>query len=542
MHGSGVILSAKIDSAELYNRAQSRLNNQLSKTIIDSTNKNKNGLHEDLIYQSKQEIQNQEFLHEKIKQLVSLNAIYRDMRMDLSLEVLCLNILKHIKQAIQCSDELVIPFIEIDGKAYALEKINVSLTSHLSANIIANENLRGSIEVSYHDEKPFLQAVEQDFINTIADELGAWLARQQIAVLHGKLLQDVRMIEHALDAHAIIAITNKQGKITHINNKFCQVSKYSREELLGQDHRIINSGHHSKAFMTNLWKTIASGNIWRNKIKNRAKDGTFYWVDTTIVPFLDEYDKVYQYVAIRTEVTDYILLEREMEERMAELARSNDELAQFAYVVTHDLQEPIRAITGFVQLLKRRCHDQLDEKANEYIAHTLEGAKRMQMFIDALLSYSQVNGDQSFVMVDCGELLESVLTNLSATIHETQAVITHDPLPNILGVPFQLMQLFGNLISNALKFHGDQTPKIHITAVAKADSYVFSITDNGIGIDTQYKERIFRVFQRLNTRSEYSGAGIGLSICKKIIEQHNGEIWVESKLGEGSTFYFTTQK
>lgn len=538
---SDVILSAKIDSAELYDRAQSRLNNQLSKTIDDSKNKTKKGLHQDLIYQSQLEIQNQEFLYEKIKQLVSLNAIYRDMRMGLSVEALCLSILEHIKQAMQFG-ELAIPFIEIDSKTYALEKADVSLTSYLSANVIVNENQRGSIKVFYRKEEPFLLPDEQDFINTIADELGSWLVHQQIAVLREQLLQDVKMIEHALDAHAIIAITNIQGEITHANNKFCHVSQYSREELLGQDHCIINSGHHPKAFMTNLWATIASGSIWKNKIKNRAKDGSFYWVDTTIVPFLDENGEVYQYVAIRTEITEHILLENKMEEHMAELARSNDELAQFAYVVTHDLQEPIRAIAGFVQLLKRRCHDQLDEKANEYITHTLEGAKRMQMFIDGLLTYSQVNADQSFVMVDCAVLLDSVLTNLSATINETQAVITHDPLPSVPGVSFQLVQLFGNLISNALKFHSEQIPRIHITVASKTDSYVFSITDNGIGMDPQYKERVFRVFQRLNTRREYPGTGVGLAICKKIIDHHNGKIWVESKLGEGSTFYFTIQK
>lgn len=539
--GSDTTLSAKIDSAVLYDRTQCRLNNQLSKAIVGQEKQSKKGLHQHLLYQSSTEIQNQEFYHEKIKQLVSLNAIYRDMQLDLSVDALCLRILGHIKQAMQFV-EWAIPLIEIDGKPYTLEKNVAPLTTCLSADIVINKKQRGRIKVFYSAENTFLLPDEQDYINTIADDLSAWLARKHVIVLREQLLQDINMIEHALDAHAIIAITNKKGRITHANNKFCLVSKYSREELLGQDHRIINSGYHSKTFMSNLWKTIASGNIWKNKIKNRAKDGSFYWVDTTIVPFLDEAGNVYQYVAIRTEITEHILLEQELEERMAELARSNDELEQFAYVVTHDLQEPIRAIAGFVQLLKRRYHDQLDEKANEYISHTLEGAKRMQMFIDGLLTYSQVNADQSFVTVDCDSILDNVLINLSATIDETQAVITHDPLPSVPGISFQLMQLFGNLISNALKFHSQQSPRIHISVVSKKDSFVFSIKDNGIGMEAQYKERVFRVFQRLHTRREYPGTGVGLAICKKIIDHHNGEIWVESKLGEGSTFYFTIQK
>ena len=314
---SDVILSARIDSAELYDRAKSRPNNQLSKTIIDSKNKTKKGLHQHLIYQSKLEVQNQEFLYEKIKQLVSLNAIYSDMQMDLSVEALCLRIHDHLKQAMQFV-ELALPIIEIDGKTYALKKIDTTPTNGLSANIFVNENQRGSIKVFYREEKPFLLPDEQDFINIIADELGSWLTHQRDAILREQLLQDVNIIEHALDAHAIIAITNKQGKITHVNNKFCHVSKYSREELLGKDHRIINSGHHSKAFMKNLWKTIVSGSIWKNKIKNLAKDGSFYWVDTTIVPFLDENGKVYQYVAIRTEITEHILLENKMKENISE--------------------------------------------------------------------------------------------------------------------------------------------------------------------------------------------------------------------------------
>jgi len=215
-------------------------------------------------------------------------------------------------------------------------------------------------------------------------------------------LNDVRMTERAINEHAIVAITDSCGKIQYVNQKFCAVSKYSADELIGQDHRIINSGYHARDFFRNLWSTISKGKIWKGEIRNRAKDGNFYWVDTTIIPFLDENGSSYRYVAIRTEVTAHKKLEAKMEDQVAELARSNDELEQFAYVVTHDLQEPLRAITSFVQLLKKYCNDRLDERANDLIAHAVAGANRMQMLIDDLLTYAQVNSSQAMVEVNCG--------------------------------------------------------------------------------------------------------------------------------------------
>ncbi len=347
------------------------------------------------------------------------------------------------------------------------------------------------------------------------------------------------MIERALDEHVSIAITDKNGKIEYVNNKFCSVSKYSSEEILGQDHRIVNSGYHSKAFMHNLWSTITQGKTWKGELKNRARDGTFYWVDTTIVPFLDQNGVPYQYVAIWTDVTGYKQLEERMEEQVKELARSNDELEQFAYVVTHDLQEPLRAINSFVQLLKKYCDHQLDERANDLISHAVAGTNRMQVLIDDLLTYAQVNANQTLIQVDCEKLLNNVLTDLSVIIGECNALITHDKLPMVTGIPFQLIQLFTNLINNALKFQREQPPKIHIGIEENLNEWIFSVTDNGIGIEEQYLERIFRVFQRLHSRREYVGTGIGLAICKKVVEHHGGRIWIKSELNVGSSIYFT---
>ena len=230
----------------------------------------------------------------------------------------------------------------------------------------------------------------------------------------------------------------------------------------------------------------------------------------------------------------------ELVEINAELARSNAELEQFAYVATHDLQEPLRAVASCVQLLQKRYEGQLDEHAQEFITHAVDGTKRMQTLINDLLAYSRISTHaQEFAATDCEVVLEEALANLMVAISESGAVVTRDPLPTVSGDATQLTQLFQNLIGNALKFRGDPPPKIHVGAALENGDWRFSVADNGIGLESQYFERIFQVFQRLHTRKEYQGTGIGLAICKKVVERHGGRIWAESQPGEGATFCFT---
>jgi light-regulated signal transduction histidine kinase (bacteriophytochrome) len=225
------------------------------------------------------------------------------------------------------------------------------------------------------------------------------------------------------------------------------------------------------------------------------------------------------------------------------LERSNAELEEFAYVASHDLQEPLRAIEGCAQLLRERYLDKLGSLGDKLITHTVEGVVRMQALIDDLLTFSRLETRGNlFEHTDCSAVLELVLSNLSAAVEKTKAVITHDAMPNILADETQLIQLFQNLISNALKFCGDRNPRIHIAAISKRNEWFFSVQDNGIGIDPQHFERIFHVFQRLHTRREYPGTGIGLAVCKKIVQRHGGRIWVESEPTKGSIFYFTIPK
>jgi len=233
-------------------------------------------------------------------------------------------------------------------------------------------------------------------------------------------------------------------------------------------------------------------------------------------------------------------LEERVRERTAELARSNAELEQFAYVASHDLQEPLRMVRSFVELLQQRYAGQLDAEADEFIGFAVDGAARMQALIRGLLAYSRVDRRTSSPgPVDCDRLVQNALRNLQVAIAEAKAQVTHDPLPTVTGDETQLLQLFQNLLGNAIKFRNEAAPRVHIAAARRGAEWVFSVRDNGIGFDPQYAERIFMIFQRLHTREEYGGTGIGLAVCKKIVECHGGRIWAESAPGQGSTFYFT---
>ncbi|MCC5628554.1 GAF domain-containing protein [Nostoc sphaeroides] len=247
------------------------------------------------------------------------------------------------------------------------------------------------------------------------------------------------------------------------------------------------------------------------------------------------------------------LLEKQSQQSQ-ELARSNAELEQFAYVASHDLQEPLRMVTSYLQLLERRYKNQLDANADQFINYAVDGARRMQTLINDLLNYSRVSTrGQPFITVNCSIVLEQAIANLQIAIADNKAIVTYDSLPEVMADTTQLIQVFQNLIGNAIKFCRHQQPRIHIgvakpngnldgeslNVIPSVDEWLFWVRDNGIGLESQYAERIFIIFQRLHGRDKYPGTGIGLAICKKIIERHGGRIWVESKLGQGSTFYFT---
>jgi light-regulated signal transduction histidine kinase (bacteriophytochrome) len=245
-------------------------------------------------------------------------------------------------------------------------------------------------------------------------------------------------------------------------------------------------------------------------------------------------------IRLSVELDERRKAERQLAQYAEELTRSNAELEQFAYVASHDLQEPLRMVASFTQLLGKRYRGKLDQDADEFIGFAVDGATRMQRLINDLLAYSRVGTrGKSFKSTDCQVILREARDNLMKAIEESGAVITQDPLPTVEGDEVQLIQLFQNLVANAIKFRGPEPLQIQVSAEQKGPEWVFAVKDNGIGIAPEHQERIFSIFQRLHQRSEYPGTGIGLAICKKIVERHGGRIWVESRLGKGSTFYFS---
>jgi PAS domain S-box-containing protein len=270
-------------------------------------------------------------------------------------------------------------------------------------------------------------------------------------------------------------------------------------------------------------------------------DGSIRVLNTLAeVAEFDENGKPNIIIGTNQDITERKEIEVKLSENIRNLARSNQELEQFAYVASHDLREPLRMITSFLQLLERRYSEQLDKDATEFIEYAVNGAKRLDNMIKDLLQYSQVTRKEvNFLPVSIELILEQTLINLKVPIDENKAIITHGTLPIIKGDAELLVLLFQNLISNSIKYRSDKTPKIDITARKEDHQYLFSVTDNGIGMSTKYLERIFTIFQRLHTMDEFDGTGIGLAIAQKIVHLHNGQIWVESGLGKGSTFYFT---
>jgi PAS domain S-box-containing protein len=271
---------------------------------------------------------------------------------------------------------------------------------------------------------------------------------------------------------------------------------------------------------------------------SRVGGGTW---DNTLTPIRDEAGRITGLIGVTTDITERARAEEALRASKEDLERSNTELAQFAYIASHDLQEPLRTITSYLQLLKRRYRGRLDESADDFIDYAVDGATRMSRLIQDVLAYSRVGTrPKEFILTDSDTLVRAAVSDLRARIEETGARVVHDGLPTVWGDDAQLGQLFQNLIGNALKFRRpDAAPHVMISAERQGDAWTIRVRDNGIGIAPEQAERIFQIFQRLHTREEYEGTGIGLAVCKKIVERHGGRIWVESTPGQGTTFLFT---
>lgn len=358
-------------------------------------------------------------------------------------------------------------------------------------------------------------------------------------ILEEELKNSVRQLQdykYALDVSSIVAITDHHGKITYVNDNFCDISGYNREELIGEDHRILNSGYHSKKFFRDLWRTISSGKVWRGEIRNISKTGEYYWVDTSIIPFLDEYEKPYQYVAIRTDITARKEAEEELIRNITALKKTNFELDRFAYSVSHDLRAPLASILGLVSFIEE---DTQEPETAEHAKMIRSGIVRLDDFIKNILSYSRKNRreieiERVSVTEKAKEIINAVANAKNA--NDINFEIDIDEQDAFFTDVHSLSVVLQNLISNAIKFHKEDEKHRYIRVKGCVDNSRLSLVveDNGIGIPEEHQQRIFDMFFRLSGKVE--GSGIGLYITKEIVEKLDGKIKVESDEGKGSRF------
>jgi PAS domain S-box-containing protein len=287
-------------------------------------------------------------------------------------------------------------------------------------------------------------------------------------------------------------------------------------------------------------EALKNGQPWEFECRIIRVDGTVRWIWAKGDVYLKDGDKPLRMAGLIMDITGRKKVEEEHQRLATELTRSNTDLEQFAYVASHDLQEPLRAVAGCVQVIQKRYKGNLDARADELIGHTVEGVTRMQTLINDLLTYSRIaTRGQEFTDTNLAGVVGQALANLQSSVKESEAVITQDDLPTIKADRAQMTQLFQNLIGNALKYRESAAPIVHIGVQRNEGEWQFSVRDNGIGIKKEFFDRIFIIFQRLHTRTQYTGTGIGLAVCKKIVERHRGRIWVESEPEKGTTFFFT---
>lgn len=357
--------------------------------------------------------------------------------------------------------------------------------------------------------------------------------------------EQFRLLVDGVKDYAIFML-DKAGSVVTWNTGAEQIKGYRADEILG---------HHFSCFYTpediesekpeRELESAAKVGRYEEEGWRLRKDGSRFWASVVITALRDESGNLRGFAKVSRDITQRIEAEaaekkrKALERSAAELKRSSDELQQFSYIAAHDLQEPLRMVVSYTQLLAKRYKGQLDADADEFLFYAVDGAHRMQLLIQGLLAYCRVETTgKDLLETPSAAALEWALVKLQGPIEDSGGVVTHDPLPTVIADSGQLTQLFENLVGNAIKYHGVDPPRVHVSAKRYSDSeWIFSVRDNGIGIDSQYFEKIFVMYQRLHGRKEISGTGVGLTVCKKIAERHGGRIWVESSLGNGSTFY-----
>ncbi len=355
-------------------------------------------------------------------------------------------------------------------------------------------------------------------------------------------------VDRAADA---VFWLSPDGRLVYANHAACRRLGYTREELLSMTVHDIDPNFPAEVWPDH-WEELKQRGSFTFESLHRAKDGTTFPVEITVnyVEFAGEERNC----AFARDITErkqaeealqkaHDELEERVQQRTAELARSNADLQQFAYSASHDLQEPLRMISSYLQALEQDTRDRIDDSARNFIRLAFDAAQRMQQLINDLLAYAHVGTrEQEFENVDSGTIVDQVVSDLTETIHREGAEVTRDELPTLPADPTLLSGLFQNLIGNGIKFHGRQPPRVHVSASESGGEWVFSVQDNGIGIEPESFPRIFTVFERLHGAEEYPGTGIGLAVCKRVVQRHRGRIWCDSQPGEGATFHFSIPK
>lgn len=360
--------------------------------------------------------------------------------------------------------------------------------------------------------------------------------RQEELLIVNKELSDYKF---AIDESCIVSISDHNGIITHANENFCSISKYTREELIGQDHRFVSPGYYSEEFIKSNWQTIAKGKIWRGELKNKAKDGTEYWVDTTIIPFLDTKGKPYQYVATRFDITERKTAEINLDLQNRKLVKTNTELDRFVYSVSHDLRAPLTSILGIINFIESESSE---PETLKHILMIRESVYRLDNFIKNILNYSRNNRlslevQKIDLQKNITEIVQSYIGNPDTK--DIKFIIDINQRQPFYTDQIRLNTVIENLISNAIKYHKEDGTAnfIDISSYSDSEKLTLTITDNGLGIDPKYHPKIFDMFYRLNSKKE--GTGIGLYIVKDTIEILEGTIAIESELNKGTSFVIT---
>jgi PAS domain S-box-containing protein len=324
-----------------------------------------------------------------------------------------------------------------------------------------------------------------------------------------------------------------EGMVDYVNSRWPEFAGRSIPDLIGGEWAQLLHPDDREASIGGWMEAVKSGNTYTSEQRFLRRDGVYRWHLSRAQAMRDQEGRITMWIGSNTDI-------HEQKEKEEELRRANEDLRQFAYSASHDLQEPIRNVAVFSELIERKLAPVIDEEGRQFLVYLQEGARRLSRMVSGLLAYTSASSaDLSAAPVNAGVVLTRVLTTLEGIIRENEAVITWDELPRVHMGELHLEQIFQNLIGNAIKYRSERQPRIHVSAKEVGEAWRFSVSDNGIGIDPQYKEKIFGLFKRLSRQSKYGGTGIGLAICQRIVERYGGHIWVEGQLGEGATFYFT---